>query len=88
MEAGCALELLALTVGLLGVDAGAADLLGGLALELDVLGVGRQDGADGKVIAEGNAVLPPDAQTINLEGKPAEKVGGARIDAEKAGKKK
>jgi hypothetical protein len=40
------------------------------------------------VVAEGNAVLPPDAQTINLEGKPAEKVGGARIDAEKSGGKK
>jgi hypothetical protein len=38
----------------------------------------------GKVIAEGNAVLPPDAQDIKLEGKAAEKVGGARIDAEKA----
>ena len=37
--------------------------------------------ATGKVIAEGNAVLPPDAQDIKLEGKPAEKVGGARIDA-------
>jgi hypothetical protein len=47
-----------------------------------------QDGADGKVLAEGNAVLPPDAQTINLEGKPAEKVGGARIDAEKGAKGK
>jgi hypothetical protein len=42
-----------------------------------------QDSA-GKVIAEGNAVLPPDAQTIKLEGKPEEKVGGARIDAENA----
>ena len=42
--------------------------------------------ASGAVIAEGNAILPPDAQTINLEGKPAEKVGGARIDAEKAAK--
>jgi hypothetical protein len=40
--------------------------------------------ATGKVIAEGNAVLPPDAQDIKLEGRPAEKVGGARIDAEKA----
>jgi len=40
--------------------------------------------ATGKVIAEGNAVLPPDAQTIKLEGKPEEKVGGARIDAENA----
>jgi hypothetical protein len=38
----------------------------------------------GKVIAEGNAVLPPDAQEIHLEGRPAEKVGGARIDAENA----
>ncbi len=35
----------------------------------------------GKVITEGNAVLPPDAQEIKLEGKAAEKVGGARIDA-------
>ena len=33
------------------------------------------------MIAEGNAVLPPDAQEIKLEGKAAEKVGGARIDA-------
>jgi hypothetical protein len=40
--------------------------------------------ASGKVISEGNAVLPPDAQDIKLEGRPAEKVGGARIDAEKA----
>ncbi|HEV3031540.1 MAG TPA: hypothetical protein VG319_07835 [Polyangia bacterium] len=40
--------------------------------------------ASGKIIAEGNAVLPPDAQDIKLEGRPAEKVGGARIDAEKA----
>ncbi|HVY37848.1 MAG TPA: hypothetical protein VHM31_07925, partial [Polyangia bacterium] len=47
-----------------------------------------QDAADGKVIAEGNAVLPPDAQTIKLEGKPEEQVGGARIDAEKTGKGK
>jgi len=44
--------------------------------------------SQGKVLAEGNAVLPPDAQTINLEGKPAEKVGGARIDAEKGAKGK
>jgi len=40
--------------------------------------------ASGKILAEGNAVLPPDAQDIKLEGRPAEKVGGARIDAEKA----
>jgi hypothetical protein len=39
--------------------------------------------ASGKVISEGNAVLPPDAQDIKLEGRPVEKVGGARIDAEK-----
>jgi hypothetical protein len=37
--------------------------------------------ASGAVISEGNAVLPPDAQEIKLEGKAAEKVGGARIDA-------
>jgi hypothetical protein len=42
--------------------------------------------ATGNVIAEGNAILPPDAQTIKLEGKAEEKVGGARIDAEKAAK--
>jgi hypothetical protein len=41
----------------------------------------------GKVLLEGNAVLPPDAQEIKLEGKAAEKVGGARIDAEKGAKK-
>jgi hypothetical protein len=46
-----------------------------------------QDG-QGNIIAEGNAVLPPDAQDIKLEGKSAEKVGGARIDAEKETKKK
>ncbi|HEY2728460.1 MAG TPA: hypothetical protein VGK52_00885 [Polyangia bacterium] len=40
--------------------------------------------ASGKILAEGNAVLPPDSQDIKLEGRPAEKVGGARIDAEKA----
>jgi hypothetical protein len=43
-------------------------------------------GLDGKVIMEGNAVLPPDAQDIKLEGKEVEKVGAARIDAEKGGK--
>jgi hypothetical protein len=46
-----------------------------------------QDSA-GAVVAEGNAVLPPDAQDIKLEGKAAEKVGGARIDAETGGKGK
>jgi hypothetical protein len=43
--------------------------------------------ASGKVIAEGNAILPPEAQDIKLEGKAVEKVGGARIDAETAGGK-
>jgi hypothetical protein len=33
----------------------------------------------GKVLAEGNAVLPPEAQTINLEGKPPEAVGSAAV---------
>ncbi|HEY4188711.1 MAG TPA: hypothetical protein VGP07_26830 [Polyangia bacterium] len=37
----------------------------------------------GTVVTEGNAVLPPDAQDIKLQGKPAEKVGGQRIDAKK-----
>ena len=32
----------------------------------------RTEDATGKVVAEGNAVLPPEAQTIQLEGKPAE----------------
>jgi hypothetical protein len=32
----------------------------------------RTADATGKVVAEGNAVLPPEAQTIQLEGKPAE----------------
>lgn len=41
----------------------------------------------GAVIAEGNAVLPPDAQDIKLEGKAVEKVGAARVDAVRAGKK-
>jgi hypothetical protein len=44
--------------------------------------------SSGAVIAEGNAVLPPDAQTIKIDGKAEEKVGGARIDAEKESKGK
>jgi hypothetical protein len=32
----------------------------------------RTEDAAGKIVAEGNAVLPPEAQTINLEGKPPE----------------
>ena len=43
--------------------------------------------AAGKVIAEVNAVLQPDAQDIKLEGKPVEMVGGKRIDSEKGAKK-
>jgi hypothetical protein len=37
----------------------------------------RTEDAQGKVVAEGNAVLPPEAQTIQLEGKPAEQLGQA-----------
>lgn len=40
----------------------------------------------GAVLAEGNAVLPPEAQDIKLDGKAVEKVGGMRIDAEKGDK--
>ncbi len=32
----------------------------------------RTEEAGGKIVAEGNAVLPPEAQTIQLEGKPPE----------------
>jgi hypothetical protein len=39
--------------------------------------------AKGVVVTEGNAVLPPEAQDIKLQGKMPEKVGGARIDAPK-----
>lgn len=39
--------------------------------------------SQGKVITEGNAVLPPDAQDIKLDGRPAEKVGAARVDGVK-----
>lgn len=34
----------------------------------------RLEDTTGKVLAEGNAVLPPEAQTIQLEGKPAEPI--------------
>jgi hypothetical protein len=37
----------------------------------------RTEDAAGKVVAEGNAVLPPEAQTIQLEGKPVEKLAPA-----------
>lgn len=38
----------------------------------------RTEDAQGKVIAEGNAVLPPEAQTIQLEGKPPEQLQTAQ----------
>ena len=62
--------------------------MGGFAASDGLIIHKKMQDATGNVVAEGNAVLPPDAQTINLEGKPAEKVGGARIDAEKGGKGK
>ena len=37
----------------------------------------------GKVLAEGNAVLPPEAQTIQLEGKPPQPVGAAATPPKK-----
>jgi hypothetical protein len=61
--------------------------MGGFAASDGLIIHKKMQDATGNVVAEGNAVLPPDAQTINLEGKPAEKVGGARIDAEKSGGK-
>jgi hypothetical protein len=50
----------------------------------------KLQGVDGKIMAEGNAVLPPEAQTIKLEGKAAEQVGWAahQKDGLVAGKKK
>jgi hypothetical protein len=37
----------------------------------------------GKVLAEGNAVLPPEAQTIQLDGKPPQAVGAAAVPPKK-----
>jgi hypothetical protein len=62
----------------------AINSMGGFAASDGLIIHKKMQDASGKVIAEGNAVLPPDAQDIKLEGRPAEKVGGARIDAEKA----
>ena len=45
----------------------------------------RLQDAEGKVIAEGNAVLPPEAQTIQLEGKPAEKLARGQVRAPDSG---
>jgi hypothetical protein len=39
--------------------------------------------ASGKVLAEGNAVLPPEAQTIQLDGKPPQPVGAAAVPPKK-----
>ncbi len=55
--------------------------MGGFAASDGLIIHKKMQDAAGAVIAEGNAVLPPDAQDIKLEGKPVEKVGGARIDA-------
>jgi hypothetical protein len=40
----------------------------------------RLEDAAGKMIAEGNAVLPPEAQTIQLEGKPAQPLPAKRAN--------
>ena len=63
----------------------AINSIGGFAASDGLIIHKKLAGRDGQGLAEGNAVLPPDAQDIKLEGKPAEKVGGARIDAEKGG---
>jgi hypothetical protein len=65
----------------------AINSIGGFAASDGLIIHKKLQDASGKVLTEGNAVLPPDAQEIKLEGKAAEKVGGARIDAEKGGKK-
>ena len=66
----------------------AINSIGGFAASDGLIIHKKFEDASGKVIAEGNAVLPPDAQEIRLEGRPVEKVGGARIDAENAAKGK
>jgi hypothetical protein len=43
----------------------------------------RFEDLQGKVLAEGNAVLPPEAQTIQLEGKPPQAVGAAALPPKK-----
>jgi hypothetical protein len=66
----------------------AINSIGGFAASDGLIVHKKFQDSSGKVLAEGNAVLPPDAQDIKLEGKEPEKVGGARIDAEAAGKGK
>lgn len=60
----------------------AINSIGGFAASDGLIIHKKLQDAAGKVVAEGNAVLPPDAQDIKLEGRPVEKVGGSRIDAE------
>jgi hypothetical protein len=43
----------------------------------------KMEDLQGKVIADGNAVLPPEAQTINLEGQAPQKVGSAALPPKK-----
>jgi hypothetical protein len=59
----------------------AINSIGGFAASDGLIIHKKLQDSTGKVLTEGNAVLPPDAQEIKLEGKAAEKVGGARIDA-------
>jgi hypothetical protein len=62
----------------------AINSIGGFAASDGLIIHKKLQDASGKVVAEGNAVLPPEASDIKLEGKAVEKVGGARIDAETA----
>jgi hypothetical protein len=43
----------------------------------------KLEDASGKVLAEGNAVLPPEAQTIQLDGKAPQPVGAAAVPPKK-----
>jgi len=43
----------------------------------------KMEDMQGKVLAEGNAVLPPEAQTIQLDGKPPQPVGAATVPPKK-----
>lgn len=59
----------------------AINSIGGFAASDGLIIHKKTQDSTGKVLAEGNAVLPPEAQDIKLEGRAAEKVGGIRIDA-------
>lgn len=65
----------------------AINSIGGFAASDGLIIHKKLQDSSGKVVVEGNAVLPPDAQDIKLEGKPVEKVGASRIDALKGGAK-